>query len=442
MIFYTKKLVLSPCERLRLRNSLAGKRAGQPLAWFQPRCDPETGSWSPVQCLGKSSQSSSPSSNQNGVSRAFSISEPEPQSNAVGVCWCADKKGAPVKGTLTRGTEPMCNHRQARRRMSLTTDSIQDTMMEELIRQLTLAADEDNFIDAEIKDDRIELQQTTTTVQSSSESTITEASNMANSIFDENQPKQESSKKLTTTMTRCQALQLTTLFPVACDSNGSFESTQCNGAVGCWCVDAAGNQLPETTTFSRGTRKCFYTPIDQVSIELHLLNINKKTIHNLYDVIKDELIVLLGELPDNLRVHENLDESIYLKFDLTDDKKIDTAFAIEEMVKHNEFTLGNGQLRPDITLSRFVHRNANLPIPQSASFIPENTFQTIVFILATTSAFMVSIFVVFIMLKRGKNKIKQYNTNKTVGMGDKFLDYSSPIFVLSANDKINSQKET
>lgn len=434
--------VLSPCERLRLRNSLAAKRAGQPLAWFQPICDPETGSWSPVQCLGKPS-ADQPSPSQNGVSRAFSIAEPNEQPNTVGVCWCADKKGAPVKGTLTRGIEPTCNHRQARRRM-MTSDSIQDTMMEDLIRQLTLAVDEDNFIDVEFKAETMSISSTTApTSTTSTEAAITQRIlDIANSVLEENNRNQNSSKTLVITSTRCQALQRTAVFAVACNTDGAFETTQCNEAV-CWCVDAAGNQLPETTTFSKGSNKCVYTPIDQVTIELHLLNSNRKTIHNLYDVIKNELIALLGDAPDNLRVHENLDATIYLKFDLTDDKKIDTAFALEEMVKHNDLILGNGQLKPDITLSRFVHRNANLPVPQSASFIPESTFQTIVFILATTSAFMVSIFVVFIMLKRGKNKMKQYNTNKTVGMGDKFLDYSSPIFVLSANDKINnSQKET
>jgi hypothetical protein len=40
------------------------------------------------------------------------------------------------------------------------------------------------------------------------------------------------------------------------------------------------------------------------------------------------------------------------------------------------------------------------------------------------------------MLKRGKNKDKVYNQNKTIGGidGDKYIDYTSPIFVLSAND--------
>lgn len=359
-----------------------------------------------------------------GVSRAFTVPEPIPVAgaNSVGVCWCADKKGAPVKGSLTRGSEPMCNHRQARRRMLVGDDSAQDPVMEDLIRQMTYMADDENIIENEYED----YQETVPVTERILE--------IANSVFEE---RLESTKKLLVTDTRCMALRQHATFPVACDASGAFEPTQCNGAL-CWCVDAAGNQLPLTTTFSMGSNKCLYTPIDSVSIELHLTNPMKIQFKNIYDIIRNELTELLGDTPENLRVHENLsDASVFVKFELTDDRKTDTAFAIEEMVKQNSLVLAQGLLRPDTTMSRFVHRSSNIvPVPQPAALIPESTFQTIVFILATTSAFMVSIFVVFIMLKRGKDKMKNYNTNKSsVGMGDKFLDYSSPIFVLSASDK-------
>lgn len=85
---------------------LAAKRAGQGVAWFSPRCDPETGLWSPIQCLGQITSDY----NQNELPKAF-------DGGGLNVCWCADKKGAPMKGSLTRGNEPKCNHRQARRRM-------------------------------------------------------------------------------------------------------------------------------------------------------------------------------------------------------------------------------------------------------------------------------------------------------------------------------------
>lgn len=430
-------LVLSQCERLRLRNSLAAKRVRQSPAWFQPRCDSETGSWSPVQCLGKSTSTSAESiqPNRNGLSRAFSVNEPQTQSSSVGVCWCADKKGAPVKGSLTRGAEPTCNHRQARRRMSSDGDALRDPMIEQLINQITLISDGDNFIETEYEEPEISASEKYTVAATAVTERILE---IANSIFEDDS--NQSTKKLVASSTRCHALKATASFSVACDSVGAFEPTQCNEAV-CWCVDAAGNQLPQTSTFSIGATKCLFAPVDAVSIELHFPNSKKKTFKNLYDILRTELNELLGEIPDNLRVHENADGNIYLKFDLTDSNKVDTAFALEEMAKQNTLILANGQLKPDITLSRFVHRNSNYPIPQPAALMPESTFQMIIFILATSSAFLVSIFVVFVMLKRGKNKMKSYNTNKAIGMGDKFLDYSSPIFVLSANEKIPHNSE-
>lgn len=419
LTFCTPPLVLSQCERLRLRNSLAAKRSGQQQHLsFQPRCDPDTGLWSPIQCLGKADKPSE----ANGINRAFSIDTPEDPTNTIGVCWCADKKGAPVKGTLTRGTEPMCNHRQARRR-TVDADAIQDPVMEELIRQMTIMVDEDNFIETDLSIQSSTIDRLSTTTEQILE--------IANSIYEESK---QSSQSLVPTSSRCNALKETASFTVKCDEFGSFQPTQCNNAT-CWCVDQAGNQISETT-FSVGSAKCIFTPIDVVAVELHLSNLQNKVFRNVYDILKVELKHLLGNMPDNLRVHENVDGNIHLRFDLTDDNKIETAFALEEMVKQNNLILVNGEMRPDITMSRFVYKiSSNLPVPQKASLIPESTFQTIVFILATTSAFLVSIFVVFIMLKRGKNKMKTYNTNKSIGINDKFLDYSSPIFVLSANDE-------
>lgn len=103
--------VLSQCERLRLKNAMAAKRAGQPSTWFQPRCDPETGFWSPVQCLGSTAPN-------NGTTTQ--------ETPSLGVCWCADKKGAPVKGSLTKGSEPKCSSRQARRRLSTSGEESSD----------------------------------------------------------------------------------------------------------------------------------------------------------------------------------------------------------------------------------------------------------------------------------------------------------------------------
>lgn len=400
-----------------------------------------------------------------GVSRAFSVHEPPATGvnspTAVGVCWCADKKGAPLQGSLTRGIEPTCNHRQARRRMLDRTindgiagvvDSaiLHDPMIEQLIGQITLIAEEDNLIETEFEDEALAYHNIASSVASATERIMA----IANAALSSATATRHSTASLPMTSTRCQTLRQTASFPVACTSTGSFEPQQCTEDAVCWCVDTAGNQLPQSSTFSVGATLCPYTAIDSVAVELHLPNKQRITFDNLYDTLRTELRQLFGgQFPDNLRVHEQPDgNSIHVRFDLTGSERVvDTAFALEELVRQGGLHLAHGELKPDATMSRFTHRTATepLPGPQSAALRPESTFQMIVFVLATSSAFLVSLFVVFVMLKRGRvgkktmmggGAMTTYETTNghsskvLMGMGDKFLDYSSPIFVLSASE--------
>lgn len=396
--------VLTQCERLRLKNTIAARRrADKSDAWFKPRCDAENGAWSAVQCIGD---------NTNDSTR---------------VCWCADKKGSPIKGSLTKGTEPMCNHRQARRRSSIDEVETADPVMEELIRQITFLTDENNFLDENESE--------------SSDGAIVTA--VTEKIAEIAELSGESTKKLIASTTRCDALRSTAHFEVNCDETGSFVPTQCNGET-CWCVDEAGNQLPWTNMFRKGARKCRTTVLNSVDVELTLSNPNEVKLRNLYDILYGDLKALIGEGFVNFRVQENADDgAVVMKFDLIDERKIDQAFALEEMTKEQNLFLFHGMLKPDVTSSKFTYK---VPLhhpseAQKASMgIPESTFHTIVFIMATSSAFIISILVIYVMLKKGrKTKLikSNYTTNKTIHSGDKTIDYSSPIFVLSAND-VNS----
>lgn len=385
--------VLSQCERLRLKNSMAARRrADKTDIWFRPRCDPENGSWSAVQCIGE---------NTNDNTR---------------VCWCADKKGSPIKGSLTKGAEPSCNHRQARRRLGVDES---DPVMEELIRQITFLTDESNFLDDDL--------------QSESLIAVTER------IIEISDLNGVSSSKLIASTTRCDALRSSAQFAVNCDDNGNFYPIQCNHET-CWCVDEAGNQLPWSNTFRKGSRQCANTRLDAVEIELLLVNPNGVKLRNLYDVLFEDLKKLVGEGFVNFRVQENPDSTTVMKFDLIGEHKVNQAFAIEEMSKEQNLFLFYGQLKPDITRSKFSHRVPQTNVPEKASLgIPQSTFHTIVFIMATSSAFIISILVIYVMLKKGRTKEKShYVNNKNIHSGDKYVDYSSPIFVLSASDVRNS----
>ncbi|XP_055903393.1 uncharacterized protein LOC129939416 isoform X2 [Eupeodes corollae] len=427
--------VLTPCERLKLKNNLAAKRARQAV-WFEPRCDPITGHWSPVQCLGNQMLEEPPVY----IQGTNSLSDPKKNTKSspgsYGVCWCADKKGAPLKGTLTRDLEPICNSRQARRQ---SHTSMNDPLMEHLIERMTMLVTEE-IVKAEETDDEDEDEDDFTyPVETIARSSLSASGSdnvyeSVNSIMD-SKLSVENMPKLTDT-TRCFGIAKTASFPVECDEKGSFLPTQCNRNK-CWCVDEAGNQIPQTSTFQRGTRKCMFTAIESVAIEIFLHNVSSTSVKNFYDIVKMELHQYIGD-PINLRVQENIDGTAIVSFELHDADKINKAYLIENAIENKKLFLGRGHYEPDITLSKFVHRNHQIPVAQTFTS-PESTIQVAVFILATSSAFLVSLFVVYVMLKRGRHdKYRQGNysleTDSDSFNSERKIDFGAPIFVLSVED--------
>lgn len=460
---------------------MAAQHTGYTSVWFQPRCDPITGHWSPVQCLGaQPSLQKEATTLANDLGRATKQQPPRKAfSSTNGVCWCADKKGAPLKGTLTRDTEPICNSRQGRQSKSFNVD---DQLMEEVIRQMTTIVDieeyelqkntqdvsvgpqmynnrngvgrslDDNMaVESEYYETPVGVRSKVSAVpNTAAEAYVTEhILALANSLLDSHLSI-EALKPMPIKTTRCRALAETAHFPVACDEHGAFFPTQCNSKT-CWCVDAAGNQLDTSNMFRQGTHNCPETPIASVAIELHMVNRTNRNIRNAYDTIRRELYQLLGDALENLRVQENFDGSVIVRFELHNEAKIDYAFAIESAINANHFNLVGGHFTPDISRSHFIHRSVNPPVATAVSH--ESTIQLVLFIMATSSAFLVSIFVVYVMLKRGKRTkvltdhygypvYSEESATKSIGGGDKALDYTAPIFVLSSHehDSINASK--
>ncbi|KAK3918170.1 Equistatin [Frankliniella fusca] len=392
--------VLSQCERLREKNQ---KAADKYKKWtFIPRCSAETGAWLPLQCL-----------------------------TQVGVCWCVAPDGQPIKGTLTRDPSPSCpeasgrgSSRQARRRhdplwpapapaSAPATSQDPEEVVAKLLRGLDPAV-------AELLQ-RLDQPVTPEALAASLPASLPVA------------PERR---------TRCLALRDRAedeASALQCDHHGGFSPTQClpkdDPEGECWCVDEAGNQLANTTTFKRGAKLCLPTPIEAVEVSLGFLGepgvVDAAAEPLVLEAVRGLLAGLdAGAGAGSLTRHENLRVTVVpgravATFSLHGPGKVDSAFHLEEMVKSGALSVGHesgSALVADITQSRFSHRAATLdvdaedgrarPAPsrvialQHREIVSESTvsevtsYHTAILVLSAASAFVIVILAVLAALYR------------------------------------------
>lgn len=313
------------------------------------RCDTNTGTWLPVQCL-----------------------------EHIEVCWCVTPQGEPLKGTLIKGTQPICNFRQARNRARDRFDDDDDIILEELLMQLGSFNEE------------LDIPVTNRAV------------------------------------TRCEALG------AQCDHHGQFLPTQCSEDL-CWCVDEAGNQLPLTSSFKKGEQHCgvlpyypfacwifnmiclfvAFTPVDTVEAVLGVRGeyddiTAVPVVNQIYRIIRN----LKGSLSPTGVTSEITPDVLYIKFSLIGTNKVDVAYRLEQMVMQQRLP----DMIADITRSRFTHRVGS-PEPLGAEKIiaMENReivsqspvsivapYHTALIVIAAASAFVISVLTVIVILYKRK----------------------------------------
>ncbi|XP_066596497.1 thyroglobulin isoform X2 [Prorops nasuta] len=359
--------VLSQCERLREKNLKTSQRLGQPI--FLPRCNPETGSWQPVQCL-----------------------------EHVGVCWCVNRRGQPLKGSLTRGSEAKCNFRQARRGDS----------------------------------NRISLAQSLEVRHQSRISKVkAETVNNASAIFIDGN-----------SSSRCRSMKDKGHIMTSCDRHGRFEPTQC-AANTCWCVDEAGNQLLGSEPFQKGTRICLPTPIETVDVTLRFpgLFISSES-NNLFVRQMEELLWRLGaKLKDGIDVKPKHDSYI-INFQLIGPNKIDVAFHLEELVRLQRLVILGSVA--DATMSHFAHKPSSedqlknriiaLEQREILTNVENPIYQSATLVLAVCSAFIISSLLIILMLYRKKVNLR--DSIKTIHGDQRFLAYNQqPIYIIGLEQK-------
>ncbi|XP_045503033.1 balbiani ring protein 3 isoform X1 [Colias croceus] len=411
----TEPEVLSPCERLREKNEGAAQKYGK--GTFIPKCD-AVGGWEPVQCM-----------------------------SHIDVCWCVNARGSPQKGSLVRGARPNCNFRQARKWAADPLDerARADEVLEELIRQMT-AYRVDEFDDDIEEFDSLEL------LEQHNDGASTEGSKEDTSVLAEVvEPKVEVTrrkelpiivhKEKVAFKTKCQMMQEENENAIEgwsprCQSDGAFAPRQCARGR-CWCVDAAGQRRAHAGNVPDAPLPdpCEITQIESAQLELEIIGADSTT----GDKARSTLASRLAELGARVAVSVAKERNVVkLRALLSGARAADLVYHVESMVKKEKLEgvdkTGDGVLGADVIRSEYrlvaapptpaMHRE----IVSESTVSAATSYHTALIVLAATSAFIISVLCVLVMLYRARLQREPHKA-------ERFLPAAPPVYVLSADEK-------
>ncbi|XP_059058211.1 uncharacterized protein LOC131851703 isoform X2 [Achroia grisella] len=412
--------VLSPCERLRERNEAKAKKYGQ--VSFIPKCD-ASGLWEPVQCM-----------------------------LDIDVCWCVSAHGESLKGSMVRGAKPTCNFRQARKwvqRDPIYQRARAAEVLEELIMQMTTYR-EDDFDDDEeeeltdIENQNQQDESKDDNVKSEDEDSATVLSEVVEPRTDiartVDKPLEVSDEKVVF-KTKCQMMQEESENgaegpPPRCLSDGSFSPRQCSRGR-CWCVDAAGQKRPHATPVPDipAPDPCEQTQVESAVLELELLGADAEAAERARSALAARLAALGVRVPVWVRREP---AALRLRAQLSGPRSADLVHHVESLVKQEKLAAMRGGARGSLAADvvRSEYRLAAPPPPplHQREILTESTvsaatsYHTALIVLAATSAFIISVLCVLVMLYRARLQREPHKA-------ERFLPAAPPVYVLSADEK-------
>ncbi|XP_049878032.1 uncharacterized protein LOC126375196 isoform X2 [Pectinophora gossypiella] len=410
--------VLSPCERLREKNEAAAQKYGK--GTFIPICD-ATGAWEPVQCM-----------------------------SHIDVCWCVSARGEPLKGSLVRGAKPTCNFRQARKwtqRDPLDERARADEVLEELIRQMTAYRvdefeEDDEELDLDLDSEAREIQGSSSEVPNKEDTIVVGEvvePKPADTTRRIEKPLEVSAEKIVF-KTKCQLMQeeiengAEGLRP-RCLADGSFSPRQCSRGR-CWCVDAAGQRRQHAGVVSDhpSPDPCEQTQIESAQLELELLGVENVVAERARATLAGRLAALGARVQVTLTKDK---ATAKLRSMLTGPRAVDIVYHVENLVKQEKLA-GAKKGDTDVLGADFIRSEYRLaaPVPsmQQREILSESTvsaatsYHTALIVLAATSAFIISVLCVLVMLYRARLQREPHKA-------ERFLPAAPPVYVLSADEK-------